>query len=167
MQAEIVEIRSNEGEIISRGIDPTGRGREYPLIAIKRMSHEIRVPNEKIMLTRTQFPFKFQAGMTMQSVAGITFGSDVVGIIDNSRTISENAMYIAVGRFANPKSIYLVHPIDIIQAKQHPRVRNGFPFFDVHSDKGCIDFNKEVVNEAQNNIIFQANRLPDKVFAKK
>jgi hypothetical protein len=124
------------------------------------------LPHE-VILQRIQYPFKFQAGMTMQSVAGLTFCNDVVGIIDNTRTISENAMYIAVGRFADPKSIYLVHPIDKIQTKFHPRVKDGFQFFDVHSLKGCIDFNKAVVNEAQNNIIFPASSLPDEVYAKK
>jgi hypothetical protein len=166
MQAEIVEINRDEGKVICRGIDPTGRGREYPLHAITRMHQEIKGCNGSVILTRLQYPFKFQDGMTMQSVAGLTFGQDVVGIIDNTRTIPENAMYIAIGRFADPKSIYLVHPIDIIQGKSNKQVINGFPFFDVHSVKGSINFNKGVVEKAEHDIIFQASSLPDAAYAK-
>ena len=168
MQAEIVEIRSDEeGTVICRGIDPTGKGREYPLHAITRMNQEIKVCNGRIILKRFQYPFKFQDGMTMQSVAGLTFGKDVVGIIDNTRTIPENAMYIAIGRFADPKSIYLVHPIDIIQGKSNDKLKEGFPFFDVNSKKGSINFNKAVVIKAQHDIIFKASSLPDEAYAKR
>ena len=94
----------------------------------------------------------------MHSVAGLTLGKEVTGIVDNTRTMGKNTLYIALGRFADPKSIYLAHPIDVVKT-DHPRAKEGFPYFDVHSDKSCLEFNKVIEEIAKRDIICKVSSL--------
>ena len=146
--------------MVCQGLDPTGKGREYPDHSVTKLRQEVRVKlgREVFLLTRHQFPFNFHACNTMHSVAGLTLGKEVTGIVDNTRTMGKNTLYIALGRFADPKSIYLAHPIDVVKT-DHPRAKDGFPYFDVHSDKSCLDFNKRIEEIAKRDIICKASSL--------
>ena len=145
-----------------RGMDATGKGRQFPDLLVKRdvaFSQKVTWRGSIYTLQRRQFPFQFDCCKTLSSIAGLTFPEGSIGIIDNTRTMDYNSLYLGISRFKDPKQIFLVHPVT--HQPNQRKVSEGFPFFDVSCYLSGKKFNEQILEivSRTGKIIFPARML--------
>jgi len=91
---------------------------------------------------------------TMSSIAGLTLGSDLSVLIDNTRTVQAQTVYPAIIRQANGDNLYIAHRLKVVDDKG---------CWEFQCDPNCLKFNDlaeaYMNNHCPKKIIFPASEI--------